>query len=62
MEKPVPAGWSMYRTFPNLVQEYGFSVRVVELPTKDMGPLPVVNPIRDEQPGPPLNHTMTDQC
>lgn len=47
----------MYRTWPSLVQECGFFCSLVELPTKDTGPLPVVIPVKDEHPGPPLSQT-----
>jgi len=38
---------------------YGFSVITVELSSITNGPCSYMKPRRDEQPGPPLNHTTT---
>lgn len=57
VEYPVPTSWSMYSTWPRLDQECGLLSNLVELPTKDIGPLPPVSPSKDEQPGPPLSQT-----
>lgn len=50
-EKPTPTGWSMYKTFASLFQEYGFNVTEVLSLVIRHGPFSCNSPIMLELPG-----------
>lgn len=56
LEKPTPAGLYRYITWAFLFHAYGLIYILSDWGGNMKGPFSEVNPIIEEQPGPPLSH------